>query len=94
MAENEVLVIEDVLKDKRFANNPWLKERGIRFYAGAPLRPPSAGVAIGSVCVIDMEPRVISDRDIAFLQFIADEVMLELQAERQSEQSHALVAGS
>lgn len=92
VAENEVLVIEDVLKDKRFANNPWLKERGIRFYAGAPLRPPGAGVAIGSVCVIDMEPRTISDRDIAFLQFIADEIMLELQTERQSERPHALVA--
>jgi GAF domain-containing protein len=90
VAENEVLVINDVLKDKRFANNPWLKERGIRFYAGAPLRTPDDGVAIGSVCVIDVEPRPVSDRDIAFLQFIADEVMLELQSEPRAEQPSVL----
>jgi hypothetical protein len=83
VAENEVLVIEDVLKDKRFANNPWLKERGIRFYAGAPLRLDDGGMAIGSVCVIDMEPRKVSDRDIGFLQFVADEVMREIRAGRE-----------
>lgn len=79
VADNEVLVIEDVLKDKRFANNPWLKERGIRFYAGAPLRV-DGGVAVGSVCVIDTKPRKVSDRDISFLQFVADEVMLEMKS--------------
>lgn len=78
VAGNEVLVIEDVLKDKRFANNPWLKERGLRFYAGAPLRAEN-GSAVGSVCVIDTKPRTVSDRDIEFLQFIADEVMLEMK---------------
>ena len=78
VADNEVLVIEDVLKDKRFANNTWLKERGIRFYAGAPLRV-DGGMAVGSVCVIDTNPRKVSERDISFLQFIADEVMLEMK---------------
>lgn len=76
VAANDILVIEDVMKDKRFANNPWLKERGIRFYAGAPLQSPS-GPAIGSVCVIDTEPRKISERDRAFLEFVAGEVMQE-----------------
>lgn len=77
VAANDVIVIEDVMKDKRFANNAWLKERGIRFYAGAPLQSPS-GSAIGSVCVIDTEPRKISDRDKAFLEFVAEEVMEEV----------------
>lgn len=81
VAGNEVLVIEDVLKDKRFANNPWLKERGLRFYAGAPLRVKN-GSAVGSVCVIDTKPRKVSDRDISFLQFIADEVILEMEGEK------------
>lgn len=76
VAANEIPVIEDVTKDKRFANNPWLKERGIRFYAGAPLQSPS-GPAIGSVCVIDTLPRKISERDRAFLEFVAGEVMQE-----------------
>ncbi len=78
VAANDVLVIEDVLKDRRFANNPWPKERGIRFYAGAPVRP-EGGPAIGSLCVIDMVPHRLGERDLAFLQLMADEVWLEIQ---------------
>ncbi|WP_425449950.1 AI-2E family transporter [Virgifigura deserti] len=78
---NDLLVIEDTLKDKRFANNPFLRERGIRFYAGAPLRT-SCGRAIGSLCVIDIEPRTITDRERALLQMIADEVMAEIEKRR------------
>ncbi|WP_414653665.1 AI-2E family transporter [Geminicoccus sp.] len=78
VAANEVIVVEDVLRDKRFANNPWLKERGIRFYAGAPLRTDN-GSAIGSLCLIDTVPRSISTRDKAVLQLVADEVMVEVR---------------
>src|SRR5690606_34141820 len=38
VASNELLVSEDLTRDERFANNPFVKEHGIRFYAGAPLR--------------------------------------------------------
>jgi GAF domain-containing protein len=81
VACNEVMVIEDVLKDKRFSNNPFLRERGIRFYAGAPLRT-SEGHAIGSLCVIDTKPRTISERERALLQLIADEAMVEIEKRR------------
>ena len=33
VASNELVVVEDIARDKRFANNPLLKGRGIRFYA-------------------------------------------------------------
>lgn len=72
------------MKDKRFAQNPWLKERGIRFNAGAPLRSRK-GPAIGSICVIDTEPRKITERDKAFLNFVADEVMQEVMRNSASE---------
>ena len=78
VASSEMLVIPDVLQDTRFANNPFLRERGIRFYAGAPLRTP-AGYTIGSLCVMDTEPRTISERERALLQMIADEVMAEIE---------------
>lgn len=81
VASNELLVIEDTLRDKRFANNPFLREHGIRFYAGAPLRTP-AGYAIGSLCVIDTKPRTISEHERALLQIIADEVMAEIEKRR------------
>lgn len=78
VAANEPLVIEDTLKDKRFANNPFLRERGIRFYAGAPLRT-SSGQPIGSLCVIDTKPRTISKSELALLRLQADRVVAELE---------------
>jgi predicted PurR-regulated permease PerM/GAF domain-containing protein len=82
VASDEVVVSEDVTKDPRFADNPLVLEKGIRFYAGAPLRT-STGLALGSLCVIDMEPREFSDEDRVRLQQMADDLMAEL--ERDSE---------
>ncbi len=54
---DEILVIPDLAADPRTAANPFVTaEPRIRFYAGAVLRSPQ-GVAIGSLCVIDDEPR-------------------------------------
>ena len=53
-------------------------EKGIRFYAGAPLRT-SAGLVLGSLCVIDMEPREFSDEERVSLQNMADDLMAELE---------------
>jgi hypothetical protein len=38
IANDEILVVEDLSRDRRFANNPLLRDRGLRFYAGVPLR--------------------------------------------------------
>jgi GAF domain-containing protein len=81
VADGEVLVVEDVAKDERFTSNPFLLENGIRFYAGAPLRT-SSGFVLGSLCVIDIKPRSFSPKDCKFLQFIADELMSKVEAER------------
>ena len=83
VASNEILVIEDILRDKRFATNPFLREHGIRFYAGAPLRTP-AGYAIGSLCVIDTKPRTISERERTLLQVIADETTAQIENRKPS----------
>jgi predicted PurR-regulated permease PerM len=74
VAANEVIVVEDVAKDVRFADNPFLKERGIRFYAGAPLRTAS-GHAVGSLCVIDTQPRQVSEADKMLLNNLAEKLM-------------------
>jgi predicted PurR-regulated permease PerM/GAF domain-containing protein len=78
VATDEVVVSEDVTKDPRFTNNPLVLEKGIRFYAGAPLRT-SAGLVLGSLCVIDMEPREFSDEERVRLQNMADDLMAELE---------------
>lgn len=78
------LVVQDTMRDPRFAGNPFLREHGIRFYAGAPLKT-SSGHVIGTLCILDRKPRSIGDRDLKLLQVIADELMAEL------EQQHKLI---
>lgn len=78
VANDEVLVIEDVAVDARFANNPFLLEHGIRFYAGAPLRTLD-GYTIGSLCVIDYKPRKFGAADREMLSTIANSLMSKIE---------------
>jgi hypothetical protein len=77
VAKNEVMVIEDLARDRRFANNPMLREHGIRFYAGVPLLAPN-GHPIGSLCVMDLKPRAVTNRERRLLQEYAGDVMEEI----------------
>ncbi len=77
VAQNEITVIEDLARDRRFASNPWLKARGLRFYAGAPLHAPG-GQPIGSLCLFDTKPRPFTARDQRHLQEYASEVTEEI----------------
>jgi predicted PurR-regulated permease PerM len=79
VAANKVLVAEDTWRDARFANNPLLREQGIRFYAGAPLRSRD-GLAIGSLCVMDVRPRKITKAEEALLVLSAQLVMNEIES--------------
>jgi predicted PurR-regulated permease PerM/GAF domain-containing protein len=87
IAANEVLVSEDVTEDPRFADDPLVLEKGIRFYAGAPLRT-SSGVVIGSLCIIDTRPREFPEANRQRLQQMADELMVRIE-NRATEQSAA-----
>jgi predicted PurR-regulated permease PerM len=86
VAGNAPLVVEDTARDRRFAHNPFLRERGLRFYAGVPLRTAS-GQVIGSLCVLDLKPRTLSPRDMKLMQVIADELMAELARQAEVAQS-------
>lgn len=78
VAKDDVLVVEDVAADARFANNPFLLEHGIRFYAGAPLRTLD-GYVIGSLCVIDYKPRAFGDDEKKMLSMIANNLMSKVE---------------
>ena len=75
---NEGLIISDALQDERFADNPLvLNEPCIRFYAGCPIKAPN-GLNIGTLCLIDRQPRNFSDEDIATLKDLAYMVEREI----------------
>lgn len=67
----EALVVSDAMQDDRFIGNP-LVDGGprIRFYAGVPLRCGS-GSALGTLCVIDRKPRVLTEHELRMLQDLA-----------------------
>ena len=75
MRSNAVMVVPDATKDPRFQNNPLVTgDLGIRFYAGAPLITGD-GYGLGSLCVIDNTPRIMSDDDQQTLKDLSDMVM-------------------
>lgn len=66
-----VLEVPDAEADSRFANNPLVTGApDIRFYAGAPLILPG-GQRIGTLCVIDRQPRRLTDAQTATLRSLA-----------------------
>ena len=72
-------VVENAELDPRAMANPLVAgEMGLRFYAGAPLRTQD-GHNLGTLCVIDQEPREFSDEDCEVLAELADVVMDELE---------------
>ncbi len=72
------LVIEDALLDSRFANNPLVVGKPhIRFYAGHPIHSPD-GSRIGTLCVIDRQPRGFSSDDRVALEDLAAMIDREL----------------
>ncbi len=56
VVRRKALVLEDVRDYPRFAGNPVVDEIGIRSYLGAPL-VDRTGIVLGTVCVVDVEPR-------------------------------------
>lgn len=75
LLQPETLIVEDTLLDPRFARNPFVLDGPqIRFYAGAPLIAPN-GHILGTVCVFDTRPRVLSREQISALEALSRQVM-------------------
>lgn len=79
MEQGGVFVVEDTLADRRFAHLQMVvSDPRIRAYAGAPLITPE-GHFIGTICVMDREPRPFSHDQTSALQTLARQVMTKLE---------------
>ena len=78
IAGDGVMVVEDAWEDERFAGNPLVVgEPQIRFYAGAPIAGPD-GHPLGTLCVIDREPRTLEAGERRTLEDLAEMVEDEI----------------
>ena len=81
VANDDMLAVRDLARDPRFANNPFVKQRGLRFYAGVSLHGPN-GLAIGTLCIMDTKPREFSAQEQELLKAIAEDVMEDIKRRR------------
>lgn len=72
---NKLFIINDATKDKRFFDNPLtINDPNVVFYAGAPLNS-SEGYPLGTLCVIDNKPNVLSKNQKESLKLLAKQVV-------------------
>ncbi len=66
---NEMVFVPDTLKDNRFACNHLNGQPTIRFYVAVPFTP-SPGFAPGQLCIMDYQPRSLTQKQLKSLQLL------------------------
>jgi diguanylate cyclase (GGDEF)-like protein len=79
---DDLFFVSDASVDVRFADNPLVTGApNIRFYAGCPLSVPNE-MRLGTLCLIDSQPRTFGDEERAVLRDLADMTEQEIAATR------------
>jgi diguanylate cyclase (GGDEF)-like protein len=90
MAPNELLVVENMLEDERFQNNPLVTQApNLRFYAGAPLINVQ-GYALGTIAVADTVPRRFTPQEGEILKDFSKLVVSTLEHRSKASQYQKL----
>ena len=80
-ADDPIFTVENAKEDIRFKNNPLVTgDPNIAFYAGIPLKNAN-GLPLGTLCVIDNKPRVLTQSQKESLNILSEQVinLLELR---------------
>lgn len=78
--DEEPLEIKDLRKDKRFNKQDYVTNGSqLRYYYGVPLKT-SNGANIGSLCVLDSDPKDLSPEKKELLEMISKQVVRRLEA--------------
>ncbi len=73
--------VPDLSLDPRFVDNPYVAGPArVRFYAGEPIAAPN-GEPIGTLCILDFEPRRLDDEQVRMLRILADWVERDIAAD-------------
>jgi anti-sigma regulatory factor (Ser/Thr protein kinase) len=77
--QHDLFVVPDTLADVRFRDNPLVVgEPWVRFYIGAPLVTHD-GHALGSLCVLDRVPRMLSSEQQVALTALGRQAVAQLE---------------
>ena len=88
--QGDFVEIPDTLDDNRMADNPLCtSDPGFRFYAGAVLKGAN-GLPLGTLCVLDHKPRVLSDHQSRVLRVLSRYIMRELDLRLSLQQEQTL----
>jgi PAS domain S-box-containing protein len=80
----DVYEVNNALENEIFASNPLVTGNpNIRFYAGAPLTDLN-GFNLGSLCVIDTVPKILTDEQKNALKLLANQVVLLLELRKKN----------
>ncbi|HZG17273.1 MAG TPA: sensor domain-containing diguanylate cyclase [Candidatus Bathyarchaeia archaeon] len=74
----EPFIVTNALEDNRFKDLPLVQDYGVRFYAGVPLRTKT-GNTLGSLCLIDYQPREWNDTNTHLLEEFSQWVVTEIE---------------
>ncbi len=89
--EGRTVHVPDASVHPDYADNPWVSGRlaAVRFYASVPLLTPD-GHPLGTLCVFDMQPRMLDDAQVARLQDLARILVALFQRRREVRETAAL----
>lgn len=82
VATQEPLIIEDARQHPLVYDNPAIESMGVIAYAGLPLCADD-GTVLGSICVVDWQPRSWAHEEIAVLSELAISTMEEIKLRSQ-----------
>ncbi|HMJ33205.1 MAG TPA: sensor domain-containing diguanylate cyclase [Baekduia sp.] len=83
--DDDPWVVTDAAADPRFADHALVTAGRVGFYAGAPVRTPG-GHKIGTLCVMDSQPRAMDEDARDLLRALAALVSVHVEREREREQ--------
>lgn len=94
LGERGPVLVPDARIDARYSDMPMVVgDPNVRFYAGVPLRLGDDDVKVGTLCLIDPEPRTLDADELALLQELGVWAERELAAGADEDRLRSVLAG-